>query len=533
MKSLNDRKGASPQRRLGWRSLRFEQFEQRTLLAVAGIAFHDGVVTLTGTKYEDVASAVTQPAAPYSEEQLVFRMNDHTATYDADDIQRIVVDLKGSGDSWSGQCVAKTQIIKMGDGNDTAFGGPLADQIFGGNGIDDLFGGAGNDLIDGQNHDDSIHGGSGNDILKGGNGADSLFGDCGDDTLYGGAHNDRILGGEGNDKLYGDGGNDALFGEAGRDALYGQAGRDFLKGGPDRDFLNAGQSGIQDTVAMNAPLDVNGKSWDTRVEDGYRRTYDIVIVDDTDPGPVPAVPSGWTWTQGTGVLIVDMNATWANLTVTSSNSLQATSGSNTWDFTGLTNVTIIGTPNPDTINMSSSGPGNVTSLGVTLTIYGRGSADNLTGGVGNNTLVGEGGDDVLSIPAYALPSVFDGRDGVFNNDSFVGFRSTIDTGLRDSGGSVEVVDLIDDLTGAAFYRATTVQIVEYVYPGVEGLFYDLWLDGTKVTVNPRRVNGQSITIEYDTSVTINANFRSRIGAAGSTVTSTQITGGGPFDPNRG
>jgi len=285
---------------------------------------------------------------------------------------------------------------------------------------------------------------------------------------------------------------------------------------------------------MNATLDVNGKTWDNRVEDGYRRTYDIVIVDDTDPGPAPAVPSGWTWTQGTGVLIVDMNATWADLNVTGSgNSLHATSGSSVWDFTGLTNVTVILTPGNDTFNMSASDPSNATSSTFTLTVYGRGGNDTIIGGVGANTLVGEQGDDTLGIPAGALASVFNGQDGVFNNDSFVGFRSTIDTGLRDSGGSVEVVDLIDDLTGAAFYRATTVQIVEYVYPGVEGLFYDLWLDGMKVSDNPRRVNGPSITVEYVNSFSIDANFRSRIVAAGCTITATQISGGGPFYPDRG
>ncbi len=79
----------------------------------------------------------------------------------------------------------------------------------------------------GTNHSYKLHGLAGNDALTGGVGDDVLDGGDGDDTLYGGAGDDHLDGGDGVDELYGGAGNDDLMGGAGADRLYGGAGVDW------------------------------------------------------------------------------------------------------------------------------------------------------------------------------------------------------------------------------------------------------------------------------------------------------------------
>ena len=80
--------------------------------------------------------------------------------------------------------------IRLGRGDDIAFGS-------GGN--DDINGQIGNDTIDGGSGDDTLTGGAGNDTLIGGNGNDTLDGGAGDDTLSGRQGQDTMTGGAGAD----------------------------------------------------------------------------------------------------------------------------------------------------------------------------------------------------------------------------------------------------------------------------------------------------------------------------------------------
>ena len=73
-------------------------------------------------------------------------------------------------------------------GNDTVYGGALADKIYGFAGNDNLLSYAGNDII---------YGGTGNDTIDGGSGNDTLSGSAGDDYIYGGDGNDIMYGGDG------------------------------------------------------------------------------------------------------------------------------------------------------------------------------------------------------------------------------------------------------------------------------------------------------------------------------------------------
>ncbi|CAG2147354.1 hypothetical protein LMG19282_03139 [Cupriavidus campinensis] len=115
-------------------------------------------------------------------------------------------------------------------GNDTLVGFSIADNMHGLDGADVLYGRGGDDRLDG------------------GAGSDTLYGEAGADTLLGGDANDTLYGGDGGDVLYGDNGNDALEGGAGNDQLDGGAGDDTLTGGVGSDVYVFGIGSGSDTI---------------------------------------------------------------------------------------------------------------------------------------------------------------------------------------------------------------------------------------------------------------------------------------------
>ena len=101
--------------------------------------------------------------------------------------------------------------------NDVITGDSNDNRLVGQNGDDRLFGAAGNDFLVGDDGVDLYAGAfgsggtpfdSGNDILDGGIGADQMWGGKGNDTLRGGADDDILIGGVGADALDGGAGND-------------------------------------------------------------------------------------------------------------------------------------------------------------------------------------------------------------------------------------------------------------------------------------------------------------------------------------
>lgn len=139
--------------------------------------------------------------------------------------------------------------------SDLIYGGSDGDVIFGNMGSDTIFSNEGNDLVYGDEGEDTIEGGAGNDTLRGGDandfirgddgadlimgykGDDTLLGDEGDDVIYGGEQNDTIEGGEDNDRIYGEIGDDTLSGDQGNDVVEGGSGDDTIFGDAGNDAL--------------------------------------------------------------------------------------------------------------------------------------------------------------------------------------------------------------------------------------------------------------------------------------------------------
>lgn len=99
---------------------------------------------------------------------------------------------------------------------------------------------AGSETIAGTPGNDLILAAGGADVVTGGVGEDLLFGEFGNDTLVGNAGDDLLAGGPGADNLQGGPGEDVLLGGADRDQLFGGAGDDLLAGGTDQDRMFGG-----------------------------------------------------------------------------------------------------------------------------------------------------------------------------------------------------------------------------------------------------------------------------------------------------
>lgn len=132
------------------------------------------------------------------------------------------------------------------DGNDTLVGMSGDDSLYGDAGADILAGGAGNDLmyggddndvIIGEDGADEIYGDDGDDFITAGADIDTVDGGAGDDFIYGGDGDDVLNGGDDDDAIYGDNGNDTLNGDAGNDTIVGGLGADNADGGLDNDII--------------------------------------------------------------------------------------------------------------------------------------------------------------------------------------------------------------------------------------------------------------------------------------------------------
>ena len=290
-----------------------------------------------------------------------------------------------------------------------------AQKITGTGLADTLNGGGGDDTLNGGGGDDTLNGGPGNDELVGGPGADTLNGGLGTDTasykyspagvmvhlragaasggdaegddigadvenvigsmhgddlsaartgssLWGLGGDDELNGDRGDDKLYGGDGVDDLDGGEGNDELEGGAGADMLTGGDDMDTASYASSMMGVTVRLHASQamggDAEGDSWNL-----INVTYTEVDEDGDSHEMTETVPD-----------------------------IERLTGSNMADILAgdSRENTIKGMGGDDKIY---GGPGKNADNNDML--YGGPGADMVFGGAGDDTLKGDGGDDML------------------------------------------------------------------------------------------------------------------------------------------
>jgi Ca2+-binding RTX toxin-like protein len=265
------------------------------------------------------------------------------------------------------------------------FGDTGNDLLRSGSAAERLFGGTGNDSIDGKRGNDAINGGDGNDTLRGGTGNDSIDGNPGDDTGLLGAGDDSFRWEPGD----------------GSDVVEGQDGAD---DGADRLlFIGAG-------VAENFDVSANGE----RVR-FFRDVANITMdLNDTEFIDVQALGGNdnavLNDTTGTDLKSVALD-------------LEASIGGGRGDG-AADSVTVNGTNNPDDIQITATGSvAEVTGAPVSvqidhseaandkLTVNGLGGADTITAGPGLAALI------QLVINGGTEVDVLTGGDG---NDRIVG-----------------------------------------------------------------------------------------------------------------
>lgn len=260
----------------------------------------------------------------------------------------------------------------------------------------DLIGTAGDDTLNGSeiyrtlyglDGDDFLTGGNLDNVIHGGQGRDVMFGNGGSDQLLGGVGDDVIQAGAGYDVLNGEAGNDSLEGEAGDDVLDGGAGNDQLSGGEGADQLFGGEG--DDFVVTDA---------EDNVRDGGAGIDTISF-------------------QGVFGVTVDLG---------SSNFENAigTEGNDTLTApSAVGSVQLFGNGGSDTL---TGGVGDDVLVGGEEFV-GEGAADTLIGGAGNDRLEGGTGDD-----AYVF-NLGDGQDRIVDSavreDPFSG-------GEEGSGGTI-------------------------------------------------------------------------------------------------
>ncbi len=269
----------------------FELLESRRLLAASLV---DGVLTVTGTRKDDLIRIVQKPTT------LLVTVNGRLDAFKPTHVRSVIVNGNRGDDRillsigstiYLGDAVTTPQLdlkkkllVDGGGGNDSidSAGGAHAT----------LLGGDGNDFLQASSYqrDNWLRGGAGDDTMRGGAGSEDMLGGDGNDTvlLYGfdnkvtlddiandgyhgvvfdraimsstygvndvtvnpadfgnegdNIHSDieTVIGGDGNDSITGSSSNNVLIGGGGNDTLIGGGGNDTLSGGGGKDLLNGG-----------------------------------------------------------------------------------------------------------------------------------------------------------------------------------------------------------------------------------------------------------------------------------------------------
>jgi len=372
------------------------------------------------------------------------------------------------------------------DDLDTVFGGAGNDTILTGDDADYVDGGLGNDSIDAGIDNDTVLGGEGNDTIVGGEGRDSILGGAGDDlinggdptvpegdipdelgdplrfnnadTLFGGTGNDTIFGGDDGDILSGDDGNDSLDGGVDNDTVLGGAGNDALEGGQGDDLLYGDSTAYQKPNRFETwPQDISNVVFyfDTNNDGVFDRAVKVDNFPSSGTGTFISNDLDDYYDQLQAfILAQDPSLTNANIVlgVSIKGGVQPTQF---FSVNGDTNG-----PLPDPGPTINTGPGtnpvlqysafyqtyNPNANPLIQAPVGSGN-DTIHGGVGNDTLFGEGKNDIL----YGGDGN-DSLDGGADRDFLYGGagNDTMRGGTGPDVFAVQAADLIvdfDALTG--------------------------------------------------------------------------------------
>lgn len=262
------------------------------------------------------------------------------------------------------------------------------DHPGGSGGISDI-GDSSDDSMNGSGDDDYLRGGSGDDNVQGGHGNDDLFGDDGDDDIYGGSGKDYIDGGSGNDTVHyedslkvnvnlargsgkdgsgqdtlvnienvaGSSGNDSITGNDSDNHLAGNDGKDKITGAGGNDLLEGGAG--DDKISGGSGNDHidGGSGRDQMIGGTGDDTYEVSQSNDK-------VTEGAN--QGNDTVIAHASYTLERHIETL---ILAEDGGDINGTGNKGNETIIGNSGDNVLN------------------GGKGGSDNLTGGLGNDTFV--------------------------------------------------------------------------------------------------------------------------------------------------
>jgi hypothetical protein len=167
-----------------------ERFEEREVPAAITFSSRTGIVTITGSSQDDLASVavigsdVKVDLKCYSSAPPNLEFFVDSKTFSASAVKSVTFKGLDGADKFTNDTSIKS----------TAYGGPGNDQVNGGGNRDRLYGDIGSDIV---------HGNGGNDQLYGGGGGDKLYGDSGSDVLVaiGGGY-DSLTGGSESDNFW-------------------------------------------------------------------------------------------------------------------------------------------------------------------------------------------------------------------------------------------------------------------------------------------------------------------------------------------
>ncbi|MBP2235251.1 Ca2+-binding RTX toxin-like protein [Sinorhizobium kostiense] len=381
------------------------------------------------------------------------------------------------------------------DGNDSLYGGSLADTIFGDDGNDFLSGDDGLDNLSGGSGDDTLWGGEGGDVLSSGSGFDWLYGDGGDDTFYLSSISSneikRAFGGTGDDLFFASFASDILDGGRGQDLvdynnsfagvtvnlMTGIGSGGAAEGDTYRSIEDVQGSAYNDNLTGNGNFnELFGDAGDDVVAGGEGGDYldggmgaDTLSYRASDAGVQINLTTGFAWggdAQGDQFILFER--------VWGSDFSDTLTGDGSANFLQgfLGNDRLYGQTGND--RLYSHGGSDTLDGGAGDDIL-KGGTENdvLIGGVGADDLYGEAGADRFdfNLTAESTPAST-GRDSIFGFSHAEGDRidlSTIDANTKLTGNQAFAYKGTAGFSGVSGeLRYTSTATDTYVYADVNG-----------------------------------------------------------------